>query len=67
MGSIDASLSVLRKNKSPSDMTAFDASSFSVGEQADPLGFAAPAASKTIGKTKEQQDAIKEVTDFLQG
>ncbi|KAF1998213.1 hypothetical protein P154DRAFT_604062 [Amniculicola lignicola CBS 123094] len=49
------------------EKAAFDANALSLGGQLDLSGFAAPLASKPIGKMKEQQNTIKEVTDFLKG
>ncbi|CAN9199410.1 unnamed protein product [Alternaria alternata] len=54
-------------SRAATEKAAFDANALSLGEQSDPSGFAAPTASKPIGKTPEQQAAIKEVTDFLKG
>lgn len=67
MDSINTSLNLLQSNRAATEKAAFDANALSLGEQSDPSGFAAPPTSKPIGKTKEEQDAIKEVTDFLKG
>jgi hypothetical protein len=67
MASIDTSLNLLQSNRAATEKAAFDANALSLGEQSDPSSFAAPPASKPIGKTPEQQAAIKEVTDFLKG
>ncbi|KAF2468367.1 uncharacterized protein BDR25DRAFT_373449 [Lindgomyces ingoldianus] len=63
----DADTIAYNTKMAATEKAAFDANALSLGEQSDPSGFAAPPASKPIGKTKEQQDAIKEVTDFLKG
>ena len=48
-------------------MQAFEGMSSPTDKQSEPSGFATTDTGKPIGKTKEQQDAIKEVTDFLKG